>query len=66
MVKTISFRPFTFCFVDRVEFKIFNRWGQLVWKTENPNLNWDGTNLKGKDLSEGVYYYTCRVLRTKS
>ena len=59
------FKPYTFCFVDRVEFQVFNRWGQLVWKTENPDLNWDGTNLQGQELAEGVYYYSCRVFEQR-
>ena len=59
------FKPFPFRFIDRVEFKVFNRWGGLVFETEDPNLNWDGTNLSRKDLSEGVYFYTCRVFEAR-
>ena len=55
------FKPYPFCFIESVEFKVFNRWGQAVFDTSDPNLNWDGTNYQGKELSEGVYYYTCRV-----
>ena len=59
------FRPFPFCFIANVEFKVFNRWGQVVYQTDDPNLNWDGTNLNGDDLAEGVYYYTCRVFERR-
>lgn len=55
------FVPYPFCFIDRVDFQVFNRWGEVVFKTEDPNLNWNGTNLKGEDLAEGTYYYTCQV-----
>ena len=48
-------------FIDRVEFDVFNRWGQKVFTTEDPQINWNGENMSGKELSEGTYYYTCAV-----
>lgn len=59
------FTPFPYCFVEKVEFQVFNQWGALVFETEDPDLNWDGTNLRGADLSEGVYFYTCRVFEQR-
>ncbi len=59
------FVPFPYCFVESVDFQVFNRWGELVFQTENPDLNWDGTNIKGEQLSEGVYYYTCRTFEQR-
>ena len=59
------FVPYPYRFVDRVEFNIFNVWGNLVYSTSNPNLGWDGKNLKGKDVAQGVYYYTCRVFENR-
>ncbi len=55
------FRPIESQFIARVNMDIFNRWGQKVFSTEDPQLNWDGTNMNGKELAEGVYYYKCRV-----
>lgn len=50
-------------FVNSVDFKVFNRWGGLVFNTQNPALNWDGTDsTTGNTLPEGVYYYTCEVI----
>jgi gliding motility-associated-like protein len=54
------FRPYPYCFIDRVEFNVFNRWGQLVFTATDPDINWNGNNLQGKALEEGTYYYTCR------
>lgn len=49
-------------FVNRVDFKVFNRWGDLVFETEDPALNWDGTDFKtNKELPAAVYYYVCKV-----
>ena len=55
------FGPFPYRFVDRIEMQIFNRWGGLVFETTDPEINWDGTNLSGKEVAEGVYYYQCKV-----
>lgn len=59
------FKPFPYCFVDQVSFRVFNRWGQLVWETNNPDLNWNGNNLGGNALPSGVYYYTCQVFEQR-
>lgn len=49
-------------FVSSIDFKVYNRWGNLVFETSNTNIEWNGTDQKsGKQLSEGVYYYTCEV-----
>lgn len=60
------FIPRTLRFIERIEMNIFNRWGQLVFTTTDPMINWDGTNLNGKLLAAGVYYYTCRVYNRTS
>lgn len=36
---------------------IYNRWGQRVFWTGDPDRRWDG-NLNGKPCEAGVYYYT--------
>ena len=36
--------------------QIFNRWGQMVFESGNPNERWDGT-YQGDKVSEGVYVY---------
>jgi gliding motility-associated-like protein len=37
-------------------FEIMNRWGQIVFTSENNNLQWDG-NHNGVPQDMGVYYY---------
>jgi gliding motility-associated-like protein len=48
--------------IEKVDMKIFNRYGQLIYETTDPAINWDG---KYKDsnnkVSSGVYYYICDV-----
>lgn len=49
-------------FVEKIEFTVYNRWGQTVHYTEDPNINWDGFDQKENlPLKGGVYHYTCRV-----
>jgi gliding motility-associated-like protein len=37
-------------------FAVYNRWGQLVYETEDPTQGWDG-NFKGKMSDPGVFGY---------
>jgi len=56
------FGPFPYDFVESVKMIIYNRWGEIVFKTDNPDINWDGKNYLTKlDCSDGVYYYICDV-----
>ncbi|HNY56458.1 MAG TPA: gliding motility-associated C-terminal domain-containing protein, partial [Chitinophagales bacterium] len=49
-------------FVEKIDMKIYNRWGNLVFETTNPDINWNGNDYKtGKPLFTGVYYYLCDV-----
>ncbi len=56
---------FKFRFIDHVDFQVFNRWGQLLFETSDPEINWNGTDKNGKELVEGVYYYGCDVYETR-
>ena len=58
-------QPRALCFVERVELQFFNRWGQLVFETDNPSIDWDGTNLSGDALPSGTYYYVGQVFERR-
>ena len=48
--------------IDRIELFIFNRWGQKVYYTEDPEVKWDGRDMNsGKLLPDGTYYYKCKA-----
>lgn len=60
------FRPYpNVRFIAKIEFKVFNRWGNLIFETTDPNINWDGKNLKGEDVAESVYYYQCKIFEQR-
>jgi gliding motility-associated-like protein len=42
-------------------FRIFDRWGKLLFETFNENIGWDGTNRKGEKLITGVYVYVAEA-----
>jgi gliding motility-associated-like protein len=43
-----------------IEFRVFNRWGQEVFTTQESNKGWDGT-YKGEKSPVGVYQYLIRI-----
>jgi gliding motility-associated-like protein len=59
------FKPFRSRFIETIDFKVFNRWGQVVYTTKDPQINWNGSNGTGKEVSDGVYYYTCEAFESQ-
>jgi gliding motility-associated-like protein len=56
------FGPFPYKFIDSIDIQIFNRWGELIFESTDPEINWDGTATEsGHIVSDGVYYYTIVV-----
>jgi gliding motility-associated-like protein len=56
------FIPFPYRGVRSIDLQVFNRWGQAVFTTTDPDILWDGTLNNGGDACpDGVYYYTCLV-----
>jgi gliding motility-associated-like protein len=51
-----KFCPLTNCTLEDYEFSIYNRWGELIFKTSNQTDKWDG-KFKGSACSVGVYVY---------
>lgn len=60
--KNDTFGPFPYRSVESVEFTVFNRWGSIVFQSTDPDILWDGSNTEtGELVSDGVYFYTCKV-----
>ena len=48
--------------VEKVDMKVFNRYGELVFETSDPDINWNGKYRNtDRKLVSGVYYYICDV-----
>ena len=41
--------------------EIYNRWGQILFSTNDLNFEWDGT-YKGRRVQNGTYLWKLRVL----
>ncbi|MEZ4824827.1 MAG: gliding motility-associated C-terminal domain-containing protein [Bacteroidia bacterium] len=48
------FYPVFQCEINSYQLQIFNRWGKIVFETDNPDEHWDGTS-KGSPSPSGVY-----------
>ncbi|MCZ2100006.1 MAG: gliding motility-associated C-terminal domain-containing protein [Chitinophagales bacterium] len=59
------FKPTKNIFIHRIDFKVYNQWGNLVFETTDPEINWDGSTLNNKPLADGTYYYTCEVFENR-
>jgi gliding motility-associated-like protein len=52
--------------IKEIDLVIFDRWGNLVYKTIDPYFQWDGTSLQSKQLvSEGTFFYICDVFEPR-
>jgi gliding motility-associated-like protein len=57
------FIPFPYRGVKEIDLQVFNRWGQVVFATHDPAIDWDGTlNNDGEPVPDGVYFYVCTVI----
>ncbi|MBX2978406.1 MAG: gliding motility-associated C-terminal domain-containing protein [Flavobacteriales bacterium] len=57
------FGPFPYRGVKSIDLQVFNRWGQPVFESLDPDITWNGTHKdNGEPLSDGVYYYVCNVI----
>jgi len=56
------FKAFPFTSVQKIDLQIFDRWGKIVYKTNDPAFQWDGKNQTNhRECSDGVYFYVCDV-----
>jgi gliding motility-associated-like protein len=57
--------PIVFCDFKLDEFRIYDRWGQEVFSSNNGTDSWDGTR-SGKDADMGTYHYFITGKRTSN
>lgn len=49
-------------YVEKIDMKIYSRWGELVFETTDPYIEWTGKNQSNNNIvNPGVYYYVCDV-----
>ncbi len=48
--------------IKEINLSILDRWGNLVYKTNDPYFQWDGVSQETKNaVSEGTFFYFCEV-----
>lgn len=47
--------------VNAWELSIYNKWGEMVYQTDDPQFGWDGSS-KGKNAQEGTYTFILRYV----
>lgn len=46
--------------IKSMQFVIYNRWGEKVFESSDPDIGWDGT-FRGKPMDSGVFVYQLRA-----
>ena len=48
--------------IKEIDMSVFDRWGNLVYKTKDPYFKWDGiNNFTKQPVSDGTLFYICDV-----
>ena len=64
--KNDFFRPFPYKHIQKIELRIYDRWGRLVFQTDNADIVWDGRlKSNGERCASGTYFYICEVHQKK-
>ena len=53
------FHPVTGCYYEEFDLEVYDRWGNMIFKSDRANAKWDGT-FQGRNMPEGVYTYQLR------
>jgi gliding motility-associated-like protein len=48
-------------YIQSLELRVFNRWGEMLFITDNRDTGWDGS-YNGKSMPEGTYYFVADVI----
>lgn len=47
-------------FIAVFEMKVFNRWGELMFTSDDPAVGWDGS-FRGNSMPEGTYVFVAKI-----
>ncbi|HOZ50549.1 MAG TPA: gliding motility-associated C-terminal domain-containing protein [Chitinophagaceae bacterium] len=46
--------------MDDYSFAVYNRWGQLMFESDDPQARWNGQNKNNSRVETGTYFYHCK------
>ena len=48
--------------IKQIDLTVYDRWGNIVYKTEDPYFEWNGVSIfSNQPVSEGTFFYLCHV-----
>jgi gliding motility-associated-like protein len=50
--------------ITAIYYKIYNRWGEMIFETNQLNEGWNGRTTSGTEVPEGTYFYIATVTTT--
>ncbi|MBL7952091.1 MAG: gliding motility-associated C-terminal domain-containing protein [Flavobacteriales bacterium] len=56
------FAPVALRGVQRMHISVFNRWGQELFTSTQPDFRWYGRSAAGSEVPDGVYYWVLRYV----
>ncbi|MEL6841761.1 MAG: PKD domain-containing protein, partial [Bacteroidota bacterium] len=48
--------------LNQLTFKVFNRWGEVVYESQQADFRWNGRDSMGQMLPEGVYVFSLQAV----
>ncbi|MEZ4922235.1 MAG: gliding motility-associated C-terminal domain-containing protein [Crocinitomicaceae bacterium] len=48
------------CPPEKFEYAVYNRWGSLIFKTDDQQFYWPGIDEDGDPVQEGVYFWVLK------
>lgn len=57
-----DFSIFTFFITDQFQVFIYNRWGELVYQSNDRSFKWNGTTTTGQPAQSGTYAYVVKYI----
>jgi len=60
------FQPFPYKHIQKINIRIYDRWGRLMFQTAQPDIFWDGHFKENAEMcSSGTYFYICEVYQKR-
>ncbi len=56
-----GFRPVFDCPIEKYMFRVFDRWGGLVWASEDPRESWNGGGNDPNGTASGIYAWMLEI-----
>ena len=60
------FKPFPYKHIQKIDIRIYDRWGRLMFQSAQPDILWDGRFKENMEMcASGTYFYICDVYQKK-